>query len=136
MAPPPANRALRLITRWERFWNTRDLDEFDALFLAGSDLTYFSSEKQAVLRGPDAVREHHRGFGFAPGGAATPNRLWLEVVTVDRVGRDAAVVTATWLFRRASTPERIQRGPLTAVLVQRPVGWRIAHMAFGNWPAA
>ena len=52
------------------------------------------------------------------------------------IGRDAAVVTATWLFRRASTPERIQRGPLTAVLVQRPAGWRIAHMAFGNWPAA
>ena len=53
---------LDLITRWTRFWNSYDLDELEALFVMDERVTYFSSEKQGLLRGPTALRQNHSGF--------------------------------------------------------------------------
>ena len=64
--PPTAPDAQ--LERWVEMWNSYDLDEVKELFLDDTRLTYFSSEKEGVIRGMEAVLEHHRGFGFVPGG--------------------------------------------------------------------
>lgn len=109
-----------------------DLNEVDALF--ADNVSYFSSEKQGVIIGKAAVREHHSGFGFKAGGNADKagNRLWLQHLRFDRVDTATVIVTAIWLFLRAAhahDERQTQRGPLTAVLT----GGRIVHMNFGKY---
>lgn len=136
-------------------WNGYDLDQVGELFLADDRLTYFSSEFEGVIRGYDAVLEHHRGFGFVPGGEDRGTRLWVEGLTDDRFG-GTAVLTAIWFFQRgeaevtdgsggmgegeAGSGEAAplpaappQRGPVTFVCVLDQGRWRFAHMNFGNY---
>lgn len=124
----------RLVDEWVKFWNTYDLTQMNRLFLTDNHATYFSSEKQGIVRGHDALTKHHEGFGFVPGGKQSGNRLWLEAAGHDDFG-GSAVVTAIWCFQRANS-ERVQRGPVTLVYVAAPQGWRIAHANFGNYPAS
>lgn len=86
-------------------------DELEALFVMDERITY-SSEKQGLLRGPEAMRQHHLGFGFVPGGKVSANALWLEQIA-ETASTAATLVTAIWCFRRASTPDIVQRGPLS-----------------------
>lgn len=116
---------------WVATWSSYDLDAVDRLFVADATVTYFSSERNGLIQGIDALREHHRGFGFRPGGAATGARLWLEGVEVRWEG-DAAVVLAQWLFARAGSQGPPQKGPVTFVLVPRDGGFRILHAHFAN----
>jgi hypothetical protein len=122
----------REVRAWVEMWNRFDLDQVDALFVRDARLTYFSSEKPGVISGIDALREHHRGFGFVPGGADRGSRLWLEAVQAHTYG-PVVLVTATWLFQRAgaATP---QRGPVTLVLLGEAGQCRIAHAHFANDP--
>jgi hypothetical protein len=123
---------VREVRAWVEMWNRFDLDRVDALFVRDSRLTYFSSERPGVIAGIDALRQHHRGFGFVPGGADRGSRLWLEAAQAQTYGR-VVVVTATWFFQRAgsATP---QRGPVTLVLLNEGAGCRIAHAHFANDP--
>ena len=123
----------RLIAGWTRFWNTYDLDELGVLFVMDERVTYFSSEKQGLLRGPAALRQHHIGFGFTPGGKASANALWLEQIAEGRLDRRTVLVTAIWCFRRATTPDVVQRGPVSAVVIRTPRGPRIVHMNFSTY---
>jgi len=66
-----ANDAPPVIAEWQTFWNTYDLHQMDKLFMNNDALTYFSSEKEGLIRGFDAMVEHHKGFGFVPGGEKT-----------------------------------------------------------------
>jgi hypothetical protein len=113
-------------------WNRFDLDRVDDLFVRDARVTYFSSEKPGLIAGIDAVRQHHRGFGFVPRGSDRGSRLWLETVQAHTYG-NVVVVTATWLFQRAgaTTP---QRGPVTLVLLGEGGSCRIAHAHFANDP--
>lgn len=128
-----ASATTRLITRWTRFWNSYDINELGALFVMDERVTYFSSEKQGLLRGPEAMRQHHLGFGFVPGGKVSANALWLEQIAEDRLDRGTVLVTAIWCFRRASTPDIVQRGPLSAVAIRTRRGPRFAHMNFSTY---
>jgi len=132
-APPTADReaVAALVEAWTAFWNSYDLDAVDDLFLADSSLTYFSSEREGLLRGIAAVREHHAGFDFVPGGRTSDTRLWLEEVGIDLFA-DSAIVTGLWYFTRTGE-EGVQRGPVTALCVRTPAGWRIAHMNFSTY---
>ena len=121
----------RWVNAWVQIWNTYDLDQVDVLFLQDDRLTYFSSEKEGVLIGIDAVREHHKGFGFVEGGKQQPNKLWLEDTHAETFGA-TAVVTAIWYFERPDGT--IQRGPVTIVYVRQGEAYRIAHMNFSNYP--
>ncbi len=121
-----------VIQDWVRMWNSYDLDLVDRLFVNDSTVTYFSSERPGLIAGIAALREHHVGFGFVPGGTVTGNRLWLEgehqIVT-----ESAALVTATWKFQRHGDTT-VQRGPVTFVLVSRDTAFRILHAHFSNDP--
>jgi len=121
----------KIIDDWVKFWNTYDLDEVERLFLRDDRVTYFSSEKQGVIKGYEALVKHHEGFGFVKGGKKAATKLWLEGVDMEDFG-DNAVVCAVWFFKRP-TSETPQKGPVTLVYEQTRDGWRIAHANFGNY---
>jgi len=120
------------VEKWVKSWNTYDLDQVDALFLQDDRVTYFSSEKEGVIIGIEAVKEHHEGFGFVPGGKEQPNKLWLEDLHIAEFDT-SAVVTGIWFFQRPDGSE--QRGPVTIVYVREGSRLRIAHMNFSNYKA-
>jgi ketosteroid isomerase-like protein len=129
----PSAEAERLVASWVALWTSYDLDRVDDLFLQDDRVTYFSSEKEGLIRGIEDVREHHRGFGFVPGGKKAERELWVERVESDDVG-DTLVVTAIWYFghRKKQSAEN-QRGPMTMVYIRAAGGHRIAHLNFGNY---
>ncbi|MBM3311733.1 MAG: nuclear transport factor 2 family protein, partial [Candidatus Aminicenantes bacterium] len=128
----------KLLRAWTALWNIYDLDSVPALFAPGEEATYFSSEKAGLIAGREALVEHHRSFGFAPGGQNRDSRCWLEGVGT-RVLGSTARVAARWLFDRdVSSPVPAQSGPVSFVLV-RDSGtgaWRIVHAHFSNDPPA
>jgi len=116
---------------WVKLWNTYDLNQVKRLFLNDGRVTYFSSEKQGLIKGIDSLVRHHEEFGFVAGGKETGNRLWLEDVDVEEFD-DSAAVKADWLFQRKGS-DRAQRGPVTILYVKAGEGWRIAHAHFSNY---
>ena len=118
------------VEKWVKFWNTFDLDQVDELFLQDDRLTYFSSEKEGAIIGFDAVREHHKGFGFIPGGKEQPNKLWVENLHSADFN-SSAVVTGIWYFQKSDNSE--QRGPVTIVYIRQGDQFRIAHMNFSDY---
>ena len=115
---------------WVKLWNTYDLNQVKRLFLNDGRVTYFSSEKQGLIKGIDSLVRHHEEFGFVAGGKETGNRLWLEDVDIEEFA-DSAAVKADWLFQRKGS-DRAQRGPVTILYVKAGEGWRIAHAHFSN----
>ena len=122
-----------LVQRWVDMWNSYDLSLVEELFLTDHRVSYFSSEKQGVIHGIAAVREHHREFGFVEGGKSQGSRLRVDDVETD-VFDGSAVVTGLWSFQRPDTgPEGLQRGPVTIVFVRHRGVFRIAHMHFATY---
>jgi ketosteroid isomerase-like protein len=119
------------VDKWVRFWNTYDLDQVPMLFLMDSRVTYFSSEKQGIIKGYESLVKHHEGFGFIKGGKVQPNKLWLEDVDIEDFG-DSAIVCAVWFFQRPNT-DIPQKGPVTIVYERESGDWKIAHANFGNY---
>jgi len=120
----------KYVDNWVETWNTYDLNQVEKLFLQDDRVTYFSSEKEGVIIGFDAVREHHREFGFVEGGKEQPNKLWVEDLHSSTFGK-TAVVTAIWFFQRSD--KSVQRGPVTFVYVKQGEEFRIAHLHFANY---
>jgi hypothetical protein len=121
------------VSTWVSMWNSYDLSLVDELFLTDPTVTYFSSEKEGLIRGIDALRKHHAGFGFVRGGKVQENKLWVEDLHTTTFG-STAVVTGVWYFRRgAENSGTIQRGPVTFVYVQKADEWRIAHVHFAEY---
>jgi len=122
-----------LVDRWVAMWNSYDLDEVGELFLDDPGLTYFSSEREGVIRGMDALMDHHRGFGFVSGGEERASRLWVEDLAAASFG-EAAVLTGIWFFQSdAESSETPQKGPVTFVCVRQADGWRFVHMNFSEY---
>jgi hypothetical protein len=119
------------IAEWVSMWNSYDLDDVSRVFVTDDRVTYFSSEREGLIVGFEAVLEHHRGFGFLSGGKDQDNKLWVEDVKVMNLGSSAAVA-AIWLFKRADGT--VQKGPMTAVYVVDGPTLRIVHLHFANYP--
>jgi hypothetical protein len=125
--------AVGIVADWTAMWNSYDLAQVDDLFLADSRLSYFSSEKEGVIEGIEAVREHHKGFGFVPGGKKPDSRLWVEDIRAEVFGR-TAVVTGIWFFEKKTAGiAETQRGPLTFVYVLEEGKFRLAHLNFAEY---
>jgi len=121
------------VNAWVSMWNSYDLSMVDNLFLTDERLTYFSSEKEGLIEGFTAVREHHRGFGFIEGGKIQDNKLWVEDLHVN-VYSPVAVVTGIWFFRRGPEGSKdISRGPVTFVYVREEEEYRLAHLHFSEY---
>lgn len=119
-----------VVDEWVEIWNNFDLDMVEKLFLNDERVTYFSSEKEGLIKGIDSLVEHHRGFGFVEGGTETGNKLWLEDVAIEEFG-ELVVVKADWLFQRKGSDTQ-QRGPVTIIYVKMD-RYRIAHAHFSNY---
>ena len=125
------------VAAWTELWGTYDLDKVNELFLADPAPTYFSSEKEGLIVGLEAINEHHAGFGFVPGGSPPAIELWLEDVHATVFG-STAVVNAIWYFgdrEAASSGDGggAQKGPMTAVYVLDGDRYKIAHMQFAEY---
>ena len=137
-AANPADRVgtfdgAREVRDWVAMWNRYDLDQVDTLFVRDARVSYFSSERPGLIAGAAALKDHHKGFGFVPGGADKGSRLWLEAVEAHTWDR-TVIVTATWFFERANAKKPPQRGPVTLVLTPDGARCRIAHAHFANDP--
>ena len=131
--PPTGFDAKTQVDAWVELWNTYDLTRLEDLFLWDSTVTYLSSEREGLIRGPAALREHHVGMGFVDGGRPPEQELWVEDVR-SSVYDATAVVSAVWLFgERSAATDSVQRGPMTIVYVRTAGGFRIAHMHFANY---
>lgn len=147
---PDPSGARALVDDWVQMWNSYDLDRVEELFLTDERLTYFSSEREGVIKGFPAVLAHHEGFGFVPGGRSQGSRLWLEEVRLD-LFEETAVGTGIWYFQGAEESESVspgpeeeaggtarglsgpQRGPVTFVCVEEDGRWRFVHMSFSEY---
>jgi len=122
-----------VIDKWVNLWATYNLDLLDEIFYQSEDLTYFSSEKEGLIKGYKQILPHHEGFGFVKGGKEPPVDLWLENITI-RINGENAMVAATWYNgdksgERESTPH----GPVTFVLLRDEQGAvKISHAHFAN----
>ena len=132
-ASTPTFDAEKTVGPWVALWNTYDLSMVDSLFLPDARLTYFSSEKEGLIQGIEAVREHHVGFGFVEGGKAQENELWLEDLHAESFG-NTATVTGIWYFRSVSgDSSTTSRGPVTFVYVSEEGTYRISHVHFASY---
>ena len=120
----------KIVDEWVKIWNNYDLNKVKELFLDDARVTYFSSEKQGLIKGIDNMIEHHREFGFVEGGKDNGNRLWLEDTMIEEFG-ETVVVKADWIFQRKGSDKQ-QRGPVTIVYVKTD-RYRIAHAHFSNY---
>ena len=121
-----------LLDSWVELWGTYDLDTVSALFLRDDALTYFSSETEGLIEGFDNIVEHHRGFGFVPGGDERDQLIWVRDVRVEEFG-DTAFIGAIWYFGDPDSPADAQRGPMSVLAVKTGNGYRIAHMHFATY---
>jgi hypothetical protein len=125
--------AQKHIDAWLELWSTYDLNLVDELFLTDENVSYFSSEKEGLILGIDAVREHHRGFGFVEGGKPAESELWVEDI-YSYVHGPTAIVTGIWYFGdRSADRDKTQHGPMTFVYVQAGSEFRLAHLNFANY---
>ena len=123
--------SMEIVDDWVEIWNTYDLSKVNELFLNDGRVTYFSSEKEGLTMGIEALVKHHIEFGFVEGGKDQPNSLWLEDTEVEQFG-DIAVVKADWIFKRGAS-DQLQRGPVTLVYVNEGEGYKIGHAHFSNY---
>ncbi len=123
-----------LMDHWLTLWKRYDLDMLDTIFWNDPEMTYFSSEKQGLIKGYDQMKPHHEGFGFVAGGKQPPNSLWLEEVNTT-MHSTLATIEAIWYFGDKSLPkDSIQNGPVTFVVIKSNDGHaRIAHTHFSNY---
>ena len=122
-----------VIDQWVDLWATYDTDLLAKIFYQSKDLTYFSSEKEGLIKGYEEMLPHHKGFGFIKGGKAPPVDLWLENIET-RINGGTAMVAATW-YNGDKTAARnsTQHGPVTFVLVRDEQGAvKISHAHFAN----
>ncbi len=128
-APPPASRRfepgdraaiIAVLEDQSAAWNRGDLDGFMAGYVQ-SDALVFTSGGQ-IRRGWRAARDHYRKKYGAD--RAAMGQLDFEVLQVDAIGGDGAVVLGHW---KVSGSEHPGRGIFTVVFERRPEGWRIVH---------
>jgi len=122
-----------VIDNWLNLWATYDSDLLDEIFYQSENLTYFSSEKEGLIKGYRQMLPHHEGFGFVKGGKEPPVGLWLENIET-RINGETAVVAATWFNGdKAAARDSLQHGPVTFVLLRDEQGAvKISHAHFAN----
>ena len=101
-------------------WNRGDLDGFMAGYAKVPTLVFTSGAK--IRRGWQAAHDHfHKRYGTDK---STMGKLAFEILSIDSVGADGAVVLGSW--RLTETPQA-GAGIFSVVVHRRPEGWRVIH---------
>ena len=122
-----------LLDKWVTLWTSYDLNLVEHLFIRDNRLTYFSSETKGLIRGFEAVVEHHRGLGLEAGGAERTNIVWVRDTNIVDFG-SISLIGAIWYFGDPSSPETAEKGPMSLLAVETENGYRIGHMHFATYP--
>lgn len=126
-APPSTDLSERereaiaaLLEDQRQAWNAGDLDRFMAAYVASEELVFTSGG--AIRRGWETTRARYRQrYGDDP---STMGRLAFEVLEVQGLGADGAIVLGRW--RLEETPQA-GAGVFSLALRRTPAGWRIVH---------
>jgi len=109
-----------LLTAQQDAWNRGDLDGFMAGYARTPDLVFTSGGR--VRRGWQETYDKYRTrYGQD---RATMGHLAFEILDVQPVGADGAVVLGRW--KLTETPEA-GGGIFSLVVARRPEGWRVIH---------
>ena len=118
----PADRAAvaALLASQQDAWNRGDLDGFMAGYLRSPDLVFTAGAR--IRKGWDETYQKYRArYGTRP---TTMGRLAFEVLEIQPVGSDGAVVLGRW---RLTNTEAAGSGVFSVVVAREPGGWRIVH---------
>jgi len=109
-----------LLDRQQQAWNRGDLAGYMEGYARTPELVFTSGGK--IRRGwAETLAAYRKRYG---GDRAGMGRLTLEVLGVQAVGGDGAVVLGRW--RLTETPQA-GGGVFSVVAERRPEGWRIVH---------
>jgi ketosteroid isomerase-like protein len=112
--------ALAVLEQQRLAWNRGDLDGYMAGYLRSEELVFTSGGH--IRRGWQETADRYRArYGGDRAGMGT---LSFEIVSVQPVGADGAVVLGRWKLE--GTPQA-GGGVFSVVLERRPEGWRIVH---------
>jgi ketosteroid isomerase-like protein len=112
--------ATAVLERQAAAWNRGDLDGYMRGYAATPDLVFTSGGR--IRRGYEEARtRYQQRYG---GDRSGMGNLEFEVLDVQAVGPDGAVVLGRWRLR--DTPNA-GSGVFSVVLERRPEGWRIIH---------
>jgi ketosteroid isomerase-like protein len=110
-------------------WNRGDLAAYMDGYARTPELVFTSGGN--VRRGWDETFEKYRArYGADP---STMGRLAFEILGVQAIGADGAVVLGRWIL--TDTPVA-GRGVFSVVLERRPEGWRVVHDHTSSDPPA
>ena len=104
----------------EQAWNRGDLEGFLRGYDRSPDIIFTSGAE--VRRGFDETRAKYRAR-YLDGGQEM-GALRFEILGVQELGRDGAVVLGRWRLRHATRPGE---GVFTLALLRTREGWRIVH---------
>ena len=109
-----------LLERQRVAWNRGDLEAYMSGYARTSELVFTSAGQ--IRRGwDDTMRRYRSRYG---GDRAGMGHLAFEILSVQALGADGAVVLGRW--RLSETPNA-GSGVFSVVLERRPEGWRIVH---------
>jgi ketosteroid isomerase-like protein len=101
-------------------WNHGDLAAYMAGYARIDDLVFTSGGN--VRRGWQTAFDHYKDK-YAKDPAAMGN-LVFEILTIQPLGADGAVVLGNWILTQSPSDGR---GVFSVVLERRPEGWRVVH---------
>jgi uncharacterized protein (TIGR02246 family) len=101
-------------------WNRGDLAAYMDGYARTDALVFTSSGK--IRRGWQTTFDHyHARYAKDP---AAMGKLTFEILSVDPLGADGAVVLGNWILTASPADGR---GVFSVVLERRPEGWRVVH---------
>jgi ketosteroid isomerase-like protein len=129
---PDDRRAVEaVLVRQQDAWNRGDLEGFMAGYAHTPELVFTSGGH--VRRGWQETHDRYLArYGGAGTGASKMGQLAFEILAVQPLGADGAVVLGHW--RLTDTPEA-GGGVFSVVLERQADGWKIVHDHTSSEPA-
>ena len=101
-------------------WNTGDLDGYMRGYAKHDGLVFTSGGR--IRRGWQATYDaYQKKYAQNP---AAMGKLVFEILSIDPVGADGAVVLGNWILTASPSDGR---GVFSVVLERRPDGWKVIH---------
>jgi uncharacterized protein (TIGR02246 family) len=118
--PDERSAITAVLAEQEAAWNRGDLEAFMAGYWQSPDLVFTSGSQ--IRRGwQETYAKYRARYGGKP---ETMGRLGFEILDVQAIGADGAVVLGRW--RLTETPNA-GSGVFSVVLARRSDGWRVIH---------
>ena len=101
-------------------WNKGNLDGYMNGY-ANVEWLVFTSGGKVRLGWQETYDTFHKKYAQNP---AAMGKLVFEILSIDAVGADGAVVLGNWILTNSPSDGR---GVFTVVLERRPDGWKVIH---------